>query len=53
VRSKANSFRRGVTTSLLIQGEVRKVSSTLRLVCKAMLGYITWLEVQRWEGIAR
>ena len=34
-----NSIRRGATTSLLVQGEVRNASGTLELACKAMPGY--------------
>ena len=48
-----NSIRRGVTTSLLIHGEVRNSSGTLKLACKAMPGYTAWLEAERWEGVAR
>ena len=53
VRRMTNSIRRGVTTSLLIHGEVRNSSGTLKLACKAMPGYTAWLEAERWEGVAR
>jgi hypothetical protein len=48
-----NSIRRDVTTSLLIQGEVRNAPGALGMAGKATPGCITWLEAERWEGIAQ
>ena len=53
MRRITNSFRRGVMTSLRFQDEVRKASGTLVVACKAMPEYISCLEAQCWEGIAR
>lgn len=48
-----NSIRRGVTTSLLIRGEVRNSSDTLEMAGKAMSGHTTWLEAECREVCAR
>jgi hypothetical protein len=49
-----NSIRRDVATSLQSSGEVRKSPGTLEDGGgKAMPGHITWLEMERWEGMAR